>query len=350
MTAERVTFLQAAVAVLREFDTPLSVAEITRFALEQGLIETMGDTPRQTMARVISTSIRREQDGGDLSPFIRVERGRYRLRQDDELLPEQNLDNAIFARFGDYLSYKEAALEVLQFEGRAMHVNDIAELAVEWRLINPDGMTPVASLAAQLYRDIHQYGSSSAFRREGPGIFGLGEWERDFDVITQMARQQRDAVKQQLLNVANHIDPYAFERLVARLLSKMGYDNIVVTKRSGDEGIDVLADVEVGVMRLHTAIQVKRTATNVGRPVVSQFRGDMLAQQNVDQGLMITTAGFSKGALEVARLPNTAPIILIDGSHLADLLINYRIGVRVQHVEIVSFDSDNLTIEEMGDV
>ncbi len=343
------TFLQAAITVLSDVDAPLSVTEITRLALEGGLIETMGNTPRQTMAGVIASSIRREREGGPLSPFFRVERGRYRLRQDDDTLPYNFLENAVFGRFEDYLSYKEAALEVLEFEGRPLHTAEITGLAIEWGLINPQGMTPEASLAAQLYRDIQQNGSSSAFRREGPSIFSLAEWERDVDGITQMANQQRQAVKQQLLNVINHIDPYAFEQLVARLLSKMGYGNIIVTRRAADEGIDVVASIAVGVMTLRTAIQVKRTASNVGRPIVSQFRGDMLAMQNVDQGLIIATAGFTKGALEVARVPNTVPIILIDGDQLTNLLITHQIGVRVQHVEVISFDSDSLTIEELSD-
>ncbi len=342
------TFIEAAITVLAKANEPLSIAEITRLALEEGLIESIGNAPRQTMANIIAASIRREQEGGELSPFFRVGRGLYRLRQQDDPLPEHYLDNAVFWHYSDFLSYKEAAYEILQFEGRPMHVSEITTLAIEWELINPQGMNPEASLSAQLYRDIQQKGAASIFRREGAGIFGLAEWERDVDSISKMAGQQRHAVKQQLLNVIRHIDPYAFEQLVARLLSKMGYNNIIVTRRSADEGVDVVADISVGVMMLKTAIQVKRLRSNVGRPLVSQFRGDMLAMKNIDQGLIITTSGFTKGALEVARLPNTIPIILIDGDQLTDLLIVHRIGVKVQHIEVVSFESDNLIIDEFS--
>lgn len=343
------TFLQAAIKVLRQADRPLSVSEITRLALENGLIDTMGRTPRQTMSAVITASLRREQDSGELSSFYRVERGLYRLRVEDDPLPENYLDHAIFQRHGEFLTYKEAAHEVLRLEGRPMRYSEIAELAVELVLINPQGMTPDTSLSAQLYRDIQQRGSASVFRREGPGLFGLAEWEREVDSITQMAQHQRSEVKRQLLNVTNNIDPYALEALVGRLLGKMGYDNIIVTQRSADGGIDVVADVAIGIMQVHTAIQVKRSTTNIGRPVVSQFRGDMLAMEDVDQGMILTTAGFTKGALDVARLPNTVPIILVDGDRLTDLLIEHRIGVRVEQVSVVSFDSDSLVIEEMSD-
>lgn len=340
------TFLQAALDVLQQVQRPLSVWEITRLALEQGLIDSMGRTPRQAMSAVITATLRREQEGGELSPFFRIERGLYRLRTADDPLPEQYLDNAIFQQYGEFLTYKEAAYEVLKTEGRPMPYAEIAQLAGEWGLINPNSMTPDASLSAQLYRDIQQLGLGSRFRREGAGIFGLAEWEREVDTITQMAQRQRQQAKQQLLNVIQRMDPYAFEHVVGRLLGKLGYNNVIVTSRSADEGIDVVADVVVGIMSLRTAIQVKRTAANVGRPVVSQFRGDMLAMQDVDQGMILTTAGFTKGALEVARLPNTIPIILINGDKLTELLIEHHIGVRVEQISVVSFDSDNLVIEE----
>lgn len=341
------TFLQAAIEVLKQAGCALSVSEITRLALEQGLIDSMGHTPRQTMSAVIAMSLRQQQEGRELSPFKRVERGLYTLRLEDDPVPEDYLDNALFRQVGEFLTYKEAAYEVLKAEGRPMRYTEITKIALELELINPNGMAPEASLSAQLYREIQQQGSVSLFRREGPGIFGLAEWEREVDSITQMAEQQRQTVKNQLLNVVNHMDPFAFENLVGRLLGKMSYNNIMVTNRSGDEGIDVVADVRVGIMEVHTAIQVKRSTSNVGRPVVSQFRGDMLALENVDQGMIITTAGFTQGALKVARLPNTIPIILIDGKQLTDLLIEYRIGVRAEQVTVVSFDSDNLVIEEM---
>lgn len=343
------SFIEAAIEVLRQSQHPLSISEITRLALEQGLIASMGSTPRQTMSAAITSTLRREREGEALSPFRRVERGLYRLRNEDDPLPEAYLDNEILKRFGEFLSYKEAAYEVLKAEGRPLRYTELADIAIELGLINPQGITPEASLSAQLYRDIQQKGSISLFRREGPGIFGLTEWEREVDSITQMAQQQRQKVKQQLLNVVNHMDPFAFEHLVGRLLGKMGYNNIVVTQRSADGGIDVTCDVQLGIMQVHTAIQVKRTGTNVGRPVVSQFRGDMLALAHIDQGMIMTTAGFTKGALDIARLPNTIPIILIDGDQLTNLLINHGIGVRSEQITVVSFDSDSLVIEEIQD-
>jgi restriction system protein len=215
------TFMQAAIAVLRHEDRPLSVAEITRHALEAGLIDTMGKTPRQTMASIITASLRREYEGIEISPFKRVERGRYTLRTEDDPLPENVIENAIFRQQGEYLTYKDAAYEVLKSEGRAMSYAEITQIALELGLINPQGMTPEASLSAQLYTDIQENGLSSPFRREGPGMFGLAEWESEVDTISRMAEKQRQEVKRQLKNILLNIDPYAFEHLIGRLLGKM---------------------------------------------------------------------------------------------------------------------------------
>jgi restriction system protein len=125
----------------------------------------------------------------------------------------------------------------------------------------------------------------------------------------------------------------------------MGYENVTVTRRSGDGGIDVVADIEIGILQLRTAVQVKRMKSNVQRPVVSQLRGDM-ALLDVDQGMIITTGGFSQGAKNVARVRNVAPITLIDGDRLTDLLIEQGIGVRRETVEVLRFDEAGLYGEE----
>ena len=71
-----------------------------------------------------------------------------------------------------------------------------------------------------------------------------------------------------------------------------------------------------------------------------------MALLDVDQGMIITTGGFSQGAKDVARVHNVAPITLLDGDRLTDLLIEYDIGVRRETVEVLSFDEAGLYGEE----
>ncbi len=55
------------------------------------------------------------------------------------------------------------------------------------------------------------------------------------------------------------MDPYQFEHLIGELLSELGYENVDVTKQSGDGGIDVVADLTLkGITNVKTVVQVKR--------------------------------------------------------------------------------------------
>jgi len=211
--------------------------------------------------------------------------------------------------------------------------------------MNPQGLTPDATMGAQLYTDINRRGAASLFRKEGRNLFGLAEWEKGVSGITRLAARQRQEVKRRLRDKLLSMPPAEFEQLIGRLLVAMDYENVTLTGRSSDGGIDVVADIEIGILQLRTAVQVKRMKSNVQRPVVSQLRGDM-ALLDVDQGMIITTGGFSKGAEDVARVRNVAPITLIDDDRLTDLLIEHGIGVRRETVEVLSFDEAGLYGDE----
>jgi restriction system protein len=342
------TFLEAAYEILKEAGQPLHYREITHQALDKGLIRTSGKTPAATMRAQIGTSIRRAAKGGPPSPFYKAGRAIFGLTewQKSGIIPSPPYSIPTTKPRRPYLTYKQAAQKILREAGQPLHYREIARRAVDQELINPQGLTPDATMGAQLYSDIKQHGTESAFRRESRGIFALAEWDSGVRGIVRQATRQRREVKKKLLLALRDIKADAFEQFVGRLLGVMGYENIEVTRRSGDIGVDVLAEIEVGVLRLHTTVQVKRLKGNVQRPAVSQLRGDM-ALWDVDQGMIITTGGFSAGAKQVARLRNVTPITLIDGDRLTDLLIEHGIGVRKEAVEVVTSASERLEEEEL---
>ena len=72
-------FLDAAVEVLRDAGRPMTSNEITEVALQRGLIETRGKTPRATMSPRLYIYIRDHPEG----LVVRVaEPGRTRARRD----------------------------------------------------------------------------------------------------------------------------------------------------------------------------------------------------------------------------------------------------------------------------
>jgi restriction system protein len=337
------TFLDAAHGILKQAGQPLHYREIARRALEQGLIESKGKTPEATMNAQLATKIKRAAEDDPPSLFVRVSRGVFGLREWGETMPTTP---TIEERpQPSYLTYKEAALRVLREVGQPLSAQEITQRAIEQGLINPQGLTPDATMAAQLYTDINRRRAASLFRKEGRNLFGLAEWEKGVSGITRLAARQRQEVKRRLRERLLAMPPAEFEQLIGRLLVAMDYENVMVTGRSGDEGIDVVANIEIGILELRTAVQVKRMKGNVQRPAVSQLRGDM-ALLDVDQGMIITTGGFSQGAKDVARVRNVTPITLIDGDRLTDLLIEHGIGVRRETVEVLSFDEAGLHGEE----
>jgi len=333
------TFLDAAHEILKQAGQPLHYREIARRALEQGLIESRGKTPEATMNAQLAVNIKRAEEGGPPSPFVRVGQGVFGLREWGEAVPTTPTSDE--QPQPSYLSYKEAALRVLREVGQPLSAQAITQRAIEQGLINPQGLTPDATMGAQLYTDINRRGAASLFRKEGRNLFGLAEWEKGVSGIARLAARQRQEVKRRLHEQLLAMPPVEFEQLIGRLLGAMGYENVTVTRRSGDGGIDVVADIEMGILQLRTAVQVKRMKGNVQRPVVSQLRGDM-ALLDVDQGMIITTSGFSQGAKDVARVRNVTPITLIDGDHLTDLLIEQGIGVHRETVEVLRFDEAGL--------
>lgn len=69
------------------------------------------------------------------------------------------------------------------------------------------------------------------------------------------------------------MNPYKFEHLVGQLLEAMGYEQVEVTKASGDKGVDVVGKVQVGITTITEVVQVKRMQNTITRPFIDQLRG-----------------------------------------------------------------------------
>jgi restriction system protein len=127
------------------------------------------------------------------------------------------------------------------------------------------------------------------------------------------------------------------------LLVAMGYggsheDAAKVVGRSGDGGIDgIIKEDRLGFDSIY--VQAKRWEGVVGRPTVQQFAG-ALQGQRARKGVVITTSAFTREAMEYAAgLQST--IILIDGTHLTQLMIDYNIGVAdVEIIRLKRVDED----------
>jgi restriction system protein len=111
-----------------------------------------------------------------------------------------------------------------------------------------------------------------------------------------------------------------------------------VVGKSGDEGIDgIIKEDKLGLDIIY--VQAKRWEGSVGRPEIQKFVG-ALAGQGAKKGIFITTSRFTPDAKSYAPR-NETKIVLIDGEHLAQLMIEYNLGVTTQTTyEIKRIDGD----------
>ncbi len=163
------------------------------------------------------------------------------------------------------------------------------------------------------------------------------------ELIESAVLEIRAALESEVLTRALALSPTGFEDLVVALLAKMGYGkagSVERTSASGDAGVDgIISQDPLGLDRIY--VQAKRYATNVpiDRPRIHEFAGALLGKQG-DRGVYITTSRFTDGARAEADRIN-ARIELIDGMRLAQLLVQYKVGVQVDHaVEFLRIDED----------
>ncbi len=222
------------------------------------------------------------------------------------------------------LSFIAAAKRILSSARGPMTAKELTETAISGGLIETSGKTPSATMAAQIYVDIKK-NKRSPFVRVGRGRFALREDKGSASSAEVIIRKQNELVRASLKEQLRAMDPYQFEFLVADLLQKIGYEDVEVTRRSGDKGIDITADLTLdGVTNVKTVVQAKRYAegNRVSGATVTQLRGSAEVDQ---RGLIITTSGFTKDAINEARAPNKMPVALIDGEKLISLLIRHEV-------------------------
>ena len=114
------------------------------------------------------------------------------------------------------------------------------------------------------------------------------------------------------------LTPSGFERLCQRLLQASGFENVIVTGRTGDGGIDGLARYPLGLVSFSVAFQCKRWRSAVGAKDIRDFRGAILGK--AEKGLFLATSRYTPSATNEARRNGTVPIDLIDGQRLCSLI------------------------------
>lgn len=135
-------------------------------------------------------------------------------------------------------------------------------------------------------------------------------------------------IKPTLLEILQTVSATGFEHLCGRLLREFDFENIEITQRSHDGGIDGYAMLKINpFVSLSVFFQCKRYQGTVPTEKVQAFIGVMETnKRSIEKGLLITTGTFAKAALEIEKA--NVKLELVDGDKLVEMFEKVELGVK----------------------
>lgn len=186
-----------------------------------------------------------------------------------------------------------------------------------------------------LFKSVHQQ-----FPRKSSPEIGVADAEEDDDAPEVSPAADYRA---KLLGILRDLPPAGFERICQRLLRESGFQQVVVTGRSGDNGIDGHGVLEVNpLVTFKVLFQCKRynDSTMVTPSQVRDFRGAM--QGRADKGLILTTSAFTSEARKEATRDGVPPIELVDSEKLTAMFERAELGLK----PVQTFNVDETFFDE----
>lgn len=202
---------------------------------------------------------------------------------------------------------------------------------------------PINNHYLKRFEEFRDFKSPSS-NDEGPQSSEEQDEATPDEQLDRLYRNIRSTLAQDLLKLVRAADPAFFERLVVKLLVAMGYGGSVqdagrAIGQSGDNGIDgIIKQDRLGIDNVY--IQAKKWGEGkpVGAGEVRNLSGALTMRKAI-KGVLITTSSFTASAKDTAR--QIGNIVLVDGDDLAELMIDYNVGVTMsQSYDLKKIDQD----------
>lgn len=179
--------------------------------------------------------------------------------------------------------------------------------------------------AIDMFKRVHQKFSVQA-RASGDRQSVAASAEDDEEAPEPAAAPAGLSHREEVLSLLMSLPPAGFERFCQRLLRESGFQEVTVTGRSGDEGIDGIGILQVNpLVSFKVLFQCKRYKKVVSSGHVRDFRGAM--EGRADKGIIITTGTFSADARREAVRDGAKGIELVDGQKLVSMLEELELGL-----------------------
>ena len=169
----------------------------------------------------------------------------------------------------------------------------------------------------------------------------VGEEDEEAEDETDVVSTEPGDYQTRLLNTLKSLPPGGFEQICQLLLREAGFQQVTVTGRTGDGGIDGHGVLQVKpLLSFKVLFQCKRYQGTVAVSVVRDFRGAL--QGRADKGIILTTGTFTTEAKREAIRDGATPVELVDGDKLVEMFEELGLGL----VPRKDFDIDDDFFDE----
>jgi restriction system protein len=173
----------------------------------------------------------------------------------------------------------------------------------------------------QIFRDVH-----GTFKEDEAASANLASAPDEAGPPPDEQAVGEETFREEMTKMLQSLTPDGFERLCQRILREVGFEEVVVTGRSGDGGIDGYGTLRINrLVSDRVLFQCKKHAKQVSPSYIREFRGSMAAR--ADRGIFLATSTFSAEAKREAAREGAAPIEMVDLGALITLLTDLRLGV-----------------------
>lgn len=145
-----------------------------------------------------------------------------------------------------------------------------------------------------------------------------------------------------LIDILRGLSPEGFEKICRELLRESGFENVDVTARGADGGIDGFGTLEINpFVSFRVLFQCKRykEGNTISRAQVGDFRNAVMGR--AEKGIIITTSTFSNAAIQEANRDGVLKIELVDADKLVEMFELVELGLKkrmVYDVDVAFFE------------
>ncbi len=293
------------------------------------------------------------KQGGEISRSVATEAMsvRFNLTEDERQQRSRSSGGTyIYNRSGWALTYlTKAGL----LERKARNSYSITELGQQFLQLHPQQIRNKDLRSLPAFRDFQSYKRDDDVETTADGIeHGDDATKTPYERIDSALVEINAHLSAQVLQELLAKPPDFFERVVLDVLSAMGYGGNRLEAAEhiggvGDEGLDGRINQDALGLDV-VVVQAKRYKADniVGREPIQQFIGAMHGH-GVTKGIFITTSSFAKTAVEFVSRSGGLKVVLIDGQRLASLMLQHKIGVRVErHADVLALDNNYFSEDE----